>query len=664
MTFTVPEGEFYDKVTYNGEEEDFIDPDEFAAMLDDAIGEVSKGESAGHPFRGNQWTKGIPGGGVPQSGMPGATQETGGYVKAKYNGVEEAVALITSGVDGSPAMSRWRPDLPKSVLEHYFTSMEKDRQITGHNIATAQGFDGLPEIVSEERMNEEIAKGGTAIWSGGGSLTTRTEYESGTLFVTPGVNGSGRYFSTDPYEARTYVSMTEFNTDLWRSTETPIGSRMMSGALRADARVITVADLQKLVVEVTERVKEDPLFRKLAQTDHLGQSSERWIREHLSDMGNVAAALGYDAIVQDVYQAYGRFGYHVIVLNRTAVLISRHETWSNFLPPWRQDRPSDYSPPLAGFSGLLNLQKGESAGHPFRGNQYTGGIPGGIGGSRLVGQVLVEDVVNRSDYPTLPSDSDLEKKYGSTKADVLASLKRIIPGANLLGFEVEGPSDYLPALRCIVAGFELTSKLFPEAASHLKTISTTQFGVTLDGSGIDMRRSLAWTGFYDLESGNFNGEINLHGMMEGKYSRSRTETFATTVHEFGHLLHTYRVWSDPLIFSRVTDLSTHLQDDPRLRSALMKSKIHNPRAYASTNTSELAAEEFASHVLGPITGPRDVTGGISPWNESVMEYLTEVSEEAYLRLSKSLRPGNGLVSVDEHEPTSYASRYAAMHGEM
>ena len=62
---------------------------------------VSKGEGPGHPFRGNQWTKGIPGSSIPQRG----------YVKAKVSGIQQALSLIIDG-GYKGAVDRERPDLP------------------------------------------------------------------------------------------------------------------------------------------------------------------------------------------------------------------------------------------------------------------------------------------------------------------------------------------------------------------------------------------------------------------------------------------------------------------------------------------------------------------------------------------------------------------------
>ena len=372
---------------------------------------VTKGEAAGHPFRGNQWTKGILGSAV------GLRK----YVPAKYEGVEGAVALIMSGSigDGSLAsmsldLDRSRPDLPRNtraVYEPESTTLlrtkngktweevarrkwDTNQQLVAANIATAQGFDGLPEIVSRERLRDEA--GGIALWSGGGSISTRTEYENGALFVTPGVEGFGRYFTVDPIEASGYVGDHEWSDEQPPFAPDPVGKRIMSGRLRSDAKVIGPRQLQVLTDQIEDKVVNSSRFQQMVysarpvtntdasrydrgysvDSEGMKQRAQDWWDDRIAgDHGIIAAALGYDAIV---VQKNGTT--HVIVLNRTAVLISPHETWKDFKPAWYEypDRQTQWEQNQKDIEEAKAnlLAKGEGPGHPFRGNQWEEGVSG------------------------------------------------------------------------------------------------------------------------------------------------------------------------------------------------------------------------------------------------------------------------------------------------
>lgn len=163
-------------------------------------------------------------------------------------------------------------------------------------LASKIGFDGPAERASQDRMREEIDRGGIEIWRGvkpkiayGHVVKTAdsmvANYRSGPMWYGFGTGANGVYGSTRQQTAVRYAGSNN--------------GAYLRIVLRADARTISHRDLR-------ERYRTYGL--PLA----------------LSDPGRFAMALGYDAIVADVHDpSTGKPNgeKYVVILNRTATLV-------------------------------------------------------------------------------------------------------------------------------------------------------------------------------------------------------------------------------------------------------------------------------------------------------------------------------------------------------
>lgn len=175
-------------------------------------------------------------------------------------------------------------------------------------LLAAQGYDGLPEVISREEMDRRVDAGWPEMWRGVGGSQYGTaaenaeQYRSGKLYPGSGIFGNGTYAAVAPQTALAYV-----DGDIGRDFHTTPG--IIRIALRPDARVV---DFDELV----------------EQYPHLNQGTRQGKRGALDDPGRLATALGYDAIAaqaRNVDYRDGRVMYYVI-LNRTAVAVQEAQT--------------------------------------------------------------------------------------------------------------------------------------------------------------------------------------------------------------------------------------------------------------------------------------------------------------------------------------------------
>lgn len=170
-------------------------------------------------------------------------------------------------------------------------------------LLTAQGYGGLPEVVSREEMDRRVGAGWPEMWRGvsdsqhGTAAENAEQYRSGKLYPGSGIFGNGTYAAVDPKTALGYA-----DGEIGRDFHTTPG--VIRIALRPDARVIDFDELVELYPHLNRGVRQDQ-------------------RGALDDPGRLATALGYDAIAAQPRNANyrdGRVMYYVI-LNRTAVVV-------------------------------------------------------------------------------------------------------------------------------------------------------------------------------------------------------------------------------------------------------------------------------------------------------------------------------------------------------
>lgn len=186
-------------------------------------------------------------------------------------------------------------------------------------VAKLQGFDGLPQVVSKERMDSLVAEGNQEIfrgvsernkWTDGVATKVSAEenieqFRSGPMFAGKGIYGNGLYAATERATALLYTQKFE---------ENPIDPRGLARiALRKEARTITYEDAMK-GLEAQEK--------SLPST-----SREAFDRAVIrNDPGVWAASKGYDAIHVSSPLLYDKpTAPYVVILNRTAVYVEESQ---------------------------------------------------------------------------------------------------------------------------------------------------------------------------------------------------------------------------------------------------------------------------------------------------------------------------------------------------
>jgi hypothetical protein len=147
-----------------------------------------------------------------------------------------------------------------------------------HRIYETQGFHARPRAVDRQEFRRQVAAGATDLWRGfeGGPTEMRDFVEGRHHFVGGGLSGQGTYATTQKARAAGY-------------------GRLVHMALAPGARVAKVADIGRL------RDAEK------AKGGDRGQV--------LSDLGRLAAAMGYDAM--EIIDG------DILVFNRGALIVEQ-----------------------------------------------------------------------------------------------------------------------------------------------------------------------------------------------------------------------------------------------------------------------------------------------------------------------------------------------------
>jgi hypothetical protein len=196
-------------------------------------------------------------------------------------------------------------------------------------IAKAQGFDALPQVVPEEEMDAVVGVPMTVrlgaytistpdLWRGVSDqegMDFSEQFRSGDYYPGKGTYGNGIYATEEPNEASGY------GTSVSHLTFTP------------DARVADYYVISKLmkapeilaaIDRVEERLHDAHTNKHTMSTDeYMGKSEAAEVLSR--DWGRFAAALGYDAMKVSGASVHEEAYY--VILNRGAVIVS-DKTWS------------------------------------------------------------------------------------------------------------------------------------------------------------------------------------------------------------------------------------------------------------------------------------------------------------------------------------------------
>lgn len=201
-------------------------------------------------------------------------------------------------------------------------------------IRRAQGFDGLPDVVSKADFDRAVSAGDVVeTWRGvnGGKANEYAEaFRSGDLHPGWGVYGNGTYVANDREQAELAAGRFEPG-----STE---GALLRIG-LTSDANVISIEMLRAEMKaydrkNASRMVEAEELDRQMLKAAERVDTTEERIAVYAEfnarkneilgpewrvsrDAGRFAALRGYDAI--DVPNGQG--GAQMVILNRTAVIV-------------------------------------------------------------------------------------------------------------------------------------------------------------------------------------------------------------------------------------------------------------------------------------------------------------------------------------------------------
>lgn len=179
-----------------------------------------------------------------------------------------------------------------------------------YELAHERGFAGQPHVVTEAVLKAGIEEGDLELWRGQSDDTYAKGLMAGPAFYGTGFRGNGIYAAAGPRAHSMGIAYAQAppTRGLVTKTDNPV---VMHMALHRHARTIQYADAQTRSVAELSQVKGDP------GTSGAGAGST--VKQEVArDPGRWALANGYDAIV--VPQDDG--GHEVIVLNRTALLVS------------------------------------------------------------------------------------------------------------------------------------------------------------------------------------------------------------------------------------------------------------------------------------------------------------------------------------------------------
>lgn len=219
-----------------------------------------------------------------------------------------------------------------------------DQKGVQKRIYESQGFDGKPQVVSKDELDQAIKRGGVEMFRGVKPAEKKSaeaileEFRSGPFFYA---GSGGRMYGEGIYAGPRSTAESFANTRALDPNNRGAVTRL---ALRRDARVISYDDVRKLHLKSMPRVARDIQIQMDAELAKVNPNDFKLIEDirkkyfklqaekaarstALQDLGNYAALLGYDAIIAK--GAAGSTGpgrqapsnSYYVVLNRTAILV-------------------------------------------------------------------------------------------------------------------------------------------------------------------------------------------------------------------------------------------------------------------------------------------------------------------------------------------------------
>jgi hypothetical protein len=184
-----------------------------------------------------------------------------------------------------------------------------------------QGFDGLPHVVSEKRLDEYVKAGEIELYRGCGRTVHLEQFRSGEYYAGNGVYGNGIYASsgsTARDDASSYADLDGHVLRMTIKAGAKIGLYREIVAEGSRAYGEMTAKNRQTHREVEDRLKSitDPDERRKVweHEEKRFADEEAYIRALTSDVGRYAILKGYDGYRIDPYHYYN-------ILNRTALRV-------------------------------------------------------------------------------------------------------------------------------------------------------------------------------------------------------------------------------------------------------------------------------------------------------------------------------------------------------
>lgn len=210
----------------------------------------------------------------------------------------------------------------KNSLGGIYPSAIKQGDALLYDIARAQKFDALPDLVDSATLDGHVAAGEQELFRGVSRVEFADAYRTGDFYQGRGMYANGTYMSRSMKEALDYAG----------SVEDARNGSLMRMTLKADAKVVKLADIDAQMLEAQRAnykatqalAKEHKDKLAAGDTEAANAAAAKhddmvWHADTFEkDAGRFAASRGYDVI-----DATDQGGDVFIVLNRGATRVQR-----------------------------------------------------------------------------------------------------------------------------------------------------------------------------------------------------------------------------------------------------------------------------------------------------------------------------------------------------
>ena len=313
---------------------------------------ITKGESAGHPFRGNQWTRGTSGG--------NAQKTTSARPKVRQaKNIDDAIKRILNG-----------EIVEVKDVKDIHTVLEKLAEIAKD--AKEKGKDAPKYDLCQ------VSVAGSNLFCG--SKLKSKEYPNGVPRIKmPQIGGNpekgsiaDKTFPRNPWDDKEVNGAEPFVAHLKEMGITSKKESVPASSLKASQGELVGSKVAKMMVDTGFDVTKNPLF--VSSDGYVIDGHHRW-----------AAAVGRDSSDGKL----GNLKMNIIRIDAPiseVLKIANEWTESVGLKPAKGvNKISKREPICIGCQENNTVSKGESAGHPFRGNQWK--KVASIHADRIIGQL-------------------------------------------------------------------------------------------------------------------------------------------------------------------------------------------------------------------------------------------------------------------------------------